>query len=174
MAPSLAKEGALRIFINLKSPSPSAGFEPANLVANGKHFADDDIYLHSVVLEHGDSFALTSVTDLLAVCYNTLPKICGSVISTNRIASDRKPECTPPGPEVLRCQPVIERGYRHGNGSNSLGHCLMDESFVQNGTEDKGVRVMLLLGCCPLSVGLRHFRLTLLNCKHRSFAANYF
>jgi hypothetical protein len=31
------KEGMLRIFIIHKNPSPSAGFEPMNLVTNGKH-----------------------------------------------------------------------------------------------------------------------------------------
>jgi hypothetical protein len=31
------KEGVLRIFIAIKNPSPSAGFEPANVVFNGKH-----------------------------------------------------------------------------------------------------------------------------------------
>jgi hypothetical protein len=31
------KEGVLRIFIALKNPSPSAGFEPTDLGANGKH-----------------------------------------------------------------------------------------------------------------------------------------
>jgi hypothetical protein len=31
------KEGVLRIFMALKSPSPSVGFEPANLGSSGKH-----------------------------------------------------------------------------------------------------------------------------------------
>jgi hypothetical protein len=31
------KEVVLRIFIALKNPSPSAGFEPANLGSSGKH-----------------------------------------------------------------------------------------------------------------------------------------
>jgi hypothetical protein len=31
------KEGALRIFIALKNPSFSAGFEPANLGSKGNH-----------------------------------------------------------------------------------------------------------------------------------------
>jgi hypothetical protein len=31
------KERVLLIFIALKNPSPSAGFEPANLESNGKH-----------------------------------------------------------------------------------------------------------------------------------------
>jgi hypothetical protein len=31
------REGVLRIFIALKNPSPSAGFEPANLESNIKH-----------------------------------------------------------------------------------------------------------------------------------------
>jgi hypothetical protein len=34
---SSPKEGVLRIFISLKNPMPSAGFEPANLGSNGKH-----------------------------------------------------------------------------------------------------------------------------------------
>jgi hypothetical protein len=34
---SAAKEGVLRIFIALKNPSPSAGFDPANLGSKSKH-----------------------------------------------------------------------------------------------------------------------------------------
>jgi hypothetical protein len=37
---SSPKEGVLRIFIALKNPSPSAGFESANLEPNGKHAND--------------------------------------------------------------------------------------------------------------------------------------
>jgi hypothetical protein len=34
---SSPKEGVLQIFIALKNPLSSVGFEPANLVSNGKH-----------------------------------------------------------------------------------------------------------------------------------------
>jgi hypothetical protein len=34
---SSLKKGVLRIFIDLKTPSPAEGFEPANLGSNGKH-----------------------------------------------------------------------------------------------------------------------------------------
>jgi hypothetical protein len=34
---SCPKEGVLQIFIALKNPSPSAGFEPENIGPNGKH-----------------------------------------------------------------------------------------------------------------------------------------
>jgi hypothetical protein len=34
---SLPKQVWLRIFIALKNPSPSTGFDPANLGTNGKH-----------------------------------------------------------------------------------------------------------------------------------------
>jgi hypothetical protein len=41
------KEGVLRIFTNVKNPSPLAGIEPTNLQSNGKHVShcttEDDL-----------------------------------------------------------------------------------------------------------------------------------
>jgi hypothetical protein len=51
------KEGVLRIFIDLKNPSPSLGFEPANLGSNGKqaehYITEEDKRWYTTRIPHG-------------------------------------------------------------------------------------------------------------------------
>jgi hypothetical protein len=44
------KEGVLRVFIVLKYPSPSEGFDPANIGSNGKHANHDTMRRLSVIM----------------------------------------------------------------------------------------------------------------------------
>jgi hypothetical protein len=75
------KEGVLRTFIALKSPSPSTGFEPANLGSNSKkanHFTTEDDLIYGLV--SGVQYFRT-----VAVANEAVEKICARNSSASLI-----------------------------------------------------------------------------------------
>ena len=75
---SIPKEGVLRIFFALKNPTPSAGFEPANLGTKGQYATSRPLKPLNSLLNQERCYKLLLIIVIHCVCkLRTLSFMCG-------------------------------------------------------------------------------------------------